>query len=66
MGNNRPCVLYERECIGCGECNRCDLNPEKICDNCMKCIKGNVDYRGISIDGIVMEQNPKQNEKSFS
>ena len=31
----RECVLYDRECIGCGECDRCDLDPEKICDNCM-------------------------------
>ena len=30
----RECVLYDRECIGCGECDRCDLDPEKICDNC--------------------------------
>ena len=28
------CVLYDRECIECGECNLCDLDPTKICDNC--------------------------------
>ena len=49
-----PCVLYDRECIGCGECDRCDLDPEKICDNCMKCINGEAEYRSIAIDGIVM------------
>lgn len=31
----KQCVLYDRECIDCGECQRCDLDPDKICDNCM-------------------------------
>ena len=56
MGNNRHCVLYERECIGCGECDRCDLNPEKTCDNCMKCVNGSAEYRGIAIDRIMLER----------
>ena len=56
MAMHRACVLYDRECIGCGECDRCDLDPTKICDNCMKCIRGEVDYRGIRIDGIFVEQ----------
>ena len=30
----KECVLYDRECINCGECLHCDLDPEKICDNC--------------------------------
>ncbi len=55
MGNNRPCVLYDRECIGCGECARCDLDPAKICDNCMKCVNGDAEYRGVTIDRIVLE-----------
>ena len=64
MAVHRQCVLYDRECIGCGECDRCDLDPEKICDNCMKCVNGEADYRGISIEAIVMEdssdpQNPE-------
>ena len=61
MGNNHPCALYERECIGCGECNRCDLNPEKICDNCMKCVNGNAEYRGIAIDRIMLEKEDYPN-----
>ena len=52
MAVNRQCVIYDRECIGCGECDRCDLDPEKICDNCMKCINGDAEFRGIEIDGI--------------
>lgn len=54
---NRSCVLYDRECIGCGECDRCDLDPEKICDNCMKCVNGDADFRGIAIDRIELKVN---------
>ena len=34
----KRCVLYDRVCIECGECNMCDLDPTKVCDNCGKCI----------------------------
>lgn len=53
----RKCVLYDRECIECGECSLCDLDPTKICDNCGKCIGlgGEADYRAIKIDGIIDE-----------
>ena len=56
MEKHRPCVLYDRECIGCGECDRCDIDPEKICDNCMKCVNGDAEYRGVTIDRIMLEQ----------
>ena len=45
------CVLYERDCIGCGECEFCDLDPLKICDNCGKCIDMQ-DVASIKIDKI--------------
>ena len=53
----KQCVLYDRECIECGECNMCDLDPSKVCDNCGKCIglDENLDYRAIRVDGIVSE-----------
>lgn len=51
----KQCVLYDRECIDCGECERCDLDPDKICDNCMKCVMGEADYRAIRISGIELE-----------
>ena len=53
--NRRKCVLYERECIECGECNLCDLDPSKVCDNCGKCIGlgSDLEYRAIKIDGII-------------
>lgn len=49
----KECVLYDRECIECGECNRCDLDPNKICDNCMKCIDQGQDYKEIIVEDIV-------------
>ena len=52
MAEERMCVLYDRVCIGCGECDRCDLDPTKICDNCMKCVNGTAEYRAIAVDGI--------------
>ena len=51
----KQCVLYDRECIDCGECDRCDLDPDKICDNCMKCVTGDHEYRSIRIDGNSLE-----------
>ena len=48
----KECVLYDRICIGCGECDRCDLDPQKICDNCMKCVRGEAEYRAVKLDGF--------------
>ena len=42
----------------------CDLDPEKICDNCGKCISDDSeDYREILIDDILFEKN-YQNEEN--
>ena len=52
------CVLYDRDCIGCGECEFCDLDPTKLCDNCGKCLENvNMDYASIKIDGIVSDSD---------
>ena len=53
----KKCVLYDRDCIECGECDRCDLDPNKICDNCMKCVNGDSDYRSILIDEVRVPQS---------
>lgn len=57
----QECVLYDRECIGCMECEVCDLDPNKICDNCGKCLDIK-DFASIKIDGIVglEEQNKRR------
>lgn len=53
-----PCVIYDRECIGCGECEFCDLDPLKICDNCGKCIEVK-DFATIKIDEVITKKTPK-------
>lgn len=52
----RECELYDRECIGCGECEICDLDPLKICDNCGKCLDIRDDAI-IKIDKIIVEED---------
>lgn len=47
----QKCVLYDRDCIGCMECEMCDLDPSKVCDNCGKCLDVQ-DYATIRIDGV--------------
>jgi len=51
------CVLYDRLCINCGECDLCDLDPTKICDNCGKCIDDGSEYRAIKITEIKLDEN---------
>ncbi len=55
----KKCVLYDRNCIDCGECNYCDLDNTKICDNCLKCIEGDAEYMAIKITDI---EKPKINK----
>ncbi|GAW91475.1 hypothetical protein DESME_07685 [Calderihabitans maritimus] len=50
----KDCVIWDRQCIQCGECKYCDLEPEKTCDNCARCIETEADYRGIKIDDILL------------
>ena len=57
------CILYERDCINCGECDEfeylddtCDLNPNKICDNCCKCLEDDNEYRAIKITEIKIDK----------
>ncbi len=50
---NKKCELYDRKCVGCGECDRCDLDPNKICDSCGKCIEPKTNYKIIKITKII-------------
>ncbi len=54
--NKKMCELYDRECIGCLECEICDLDPEKICDNCGKCLDIR-DDAVIKIDKIIIDED---------
>ncbi|MBE7020525.1 MAG: hypothetical protein E7411_03715 [Ruminococcaceae bacterium] len=59
----KKCILYDRECINCNECNICDLDPNKICDNCEKCLKlEDNDYKGVVIDEILSEKDYTLND----
>ena len=58
----KPCIFYDRECIDCGEC-RCDLDPDKVCDNCMKCVTGDAEYFGVLVDGIELEKEYREHEQ---
>lgn len=49
------CVLYDRDCIGCLECETCDLDPNKVCDNCGKCLDIQ-DVASIKIDKIYVSE----------
>ncbi len=53
--NNNWCDIYDRECIDCMDCEICDLDSNKICDNCGKCIEIKDDAI-IKIDKIIIEK----------
>lgn len=53
---SKKCELYDRECIGCRECDRCDLDPNKFCDSCGKCLESDKDYKAIKITQIITEE----------
>ncbi|MBQ9482406.1 MAG: hypothetical protein IJU84_09590 [Clostridia bacterium] len=61
---NKRCVLYDRDCIDCMECEFCDLDPAKICDNCGKClnIEGK-EYNELKIDEIIIPDKPSESER---
>jgi hypothetical protein len=50
----KNCVLDDSFCVECGYCDVCDLEPDKKCDNCEKCLD-ELDYAGIEIDKIIID-----------
>ncbi len=46
----KECVLYDRLCISCGECDICDIDPKKKCDNCGACLEMDDDYTTVDVD----------------
>jgi hypothetical protein len=58
----KACVLYDRLCVDCGECDWCDLDPDKRCDNCKKCLGEPKDYRAIRIDGLLTDEEKLEGE----
>ena len=61
-----PCVLYDRLCTKCGECEMCDLDPSKKCDNCGKCLEEympQTDEHGFVTIEAEFEQNQQDTEE---
>lgn len=49
----KRCVLDEDQvCRECGDCESCDINPNKRCDNCMACIRSGADYNVIEVEEV--------------
>ncbi len=57
------CELYDRTCIDCGECDLCDLDRNKHCDDCGRCIEEPEDYRSISIEDFFKQNVTKEQLK---
>lgn len=56
----KKCVLYDRLCNDCGECEMddvCELDPNKKCDNCEKCLELDRNYKIIKITKIITDEN---------
>lgn len=52
--SKKICVLEQKSCVDCGECNICDVDKTKICDNCEKCLPEiTADKFEIIIDEII-------------
>jgi hypothetical protein len=51
---NKLCVFNSKKlCSDCNQCNSCDLDSSRICDNCGKCLElEGADMKAINIDEI--------------
>jgi hypothetical protein len=50
----KKCVLYEKDCISCGECDMCDLDSNKKCNNCEKCLDDGIEeFRSLNIEEYI-------------
>lgn len=50
----KMCILEDKICTSCGECNMCDLDKTKVCNNCEKCLNmPKSEYYEILIDDIM-------------
>ena len=54
----KKCILgLKTVCDECGACyeDRCDLDPNKLCDNCFKCLEITEAYQEIPIGRVLMD-----------
>ena len=62
----KECILVKGViCDDCGACDMCDLDPTKRCDNCMKCVKGESEFRSVVIDGILLSEKEDPDTQSI-
>lgn len=54
------CMLYDRECVNCGECDMCDLEEDKRCDDCGKCIDSPEEFRSVDINEFFKKLGKKK------
>lgn len=55
----KECVLEPgKECTECGQCNICDFDKNKTCDNCCRCL-GEADYAAVKIMEIILPEKIK-------
>ncbi len=61
----KKCIFSSvKECNECGNCNICDLNSEKICDNCAKCMElQGIDTKAIGFEDIQSEEVKAKSKK---
>ncbi len=57
----QECVLEEKICNRCNRCSYCDIDKDKICDNCCECLEMDSmpAYSSIKIDEVVPPQMNK-------
>ncbi len=59
----KRCVLNEaKECVHCGDCDICDLDPNKICDNCCKCIDSPHEDENYAVLPVDLQTEPAAQE----
>lgn len=59
----KECILEPgKECVECGGCQLCDLDENKICDNCCRCL-GDADYSAVEITKIILPKEIKMKWK---
>ena len=51
----KECILEDKICTNCGDCEICDLDENKKCDNCGKCIESSAESRAIEISDILLD-----------
>ncbi len=54
----KKCILgLKAVCDDCGACKEdlCELDPNKLCDNCFKCLEITEAYREIPIGRVLMD-----------